>query len=91
MFHRWGVHIRHKEEQQDGKSKRGKGTKLMAVAGRSDLPVAIHTESASPYDIKLAKATLEDALVSELPRRLIGDSTYDSDPLDALLRKRGER
>jgi hypothetical protein len=29
-----------------GKTKRGKGTKLMAVADRSGLPLAVHTASA---------------------------------------------
>lgn len=61
----------------------------MAVADRSGLPVAIHTESASPHEVKLVETTLENILVNELPRRLIGDRAYDSDPLDATLRERG--
>ena len=71
------------------KTKRCRGTKLMAVADRSGLPVAIHTESASPHEVKLVETTLENILVNELPHRLIGDRAYDSDPLDATLREHG--
>jgi hypothetical protein len=35
-----------------GKTKRGKGTWLLAVADRSGLPVAIYTESASPHEVR---------------------------------------
>lgn len=72
-----------------GKTKRGKGTKLMAVADRTGLPVALHTCSASPHEVTLVAATLEARLVEELPVRLIGDEAYDADPLDAALRERG--
>ena len=72
-----------------GKTKRGKGTQLMAVADRAGLPIAVRTESATPHEVTLVAATLEDRLVAELPARLIGDRAYDSDPLDAFLRELG--
>ena len=72
-----------------GKTKRGKGTKLMAVADRAGLPLAVRTESATPHEVTLVAATLEDRLVATLPARLIGDRAYDSDPLDAFLRELG--
>ena len=68
-----------------GKTKRGKGTKLMAVADGAGLPIAIHTTSASPHEITLVEATLEQRFVAALPERLIGDRAYDSDRLDAQL------
>ena len=68
-----------------GKTKRGKGTKLMAVADRAGLPIAVHTESATPHEVTLIAATLADRLVAAWPARLIGDRAYDSDPLDACL------
>jgi transposase len=68
-----------------GKTKRGKGTKIMAVADRSGVPVAIHTSSASPHEVTLVGATLAEAFVDDQPRRLIGDRAYDSDKLDAEL------
>ena len=68
-----------------GPTKRGKGTKLMAVADTSGLPLAVHTTSASPAEVTLVQATLEQSFVAERPERLIGDKAYDSDPLDAAL------
>ncbi len=66
-----------------GKTKRGKGTKVMAVADGHGLPVAICTESASPAEVKLVSQTVEQRFVAEVPERLIGDKAYDSDRLDA--------
>lgn len=72
-----------------GKTKRGKGTKLMAVADGAGFPVAISVGSASPHEVKLVEKTLDDRLVDENPERLIGDRAYDSDPLDEKLAKQG--
>ncbi|MFZ6019766.1 MAG: IS5 family transposase [Chloroflexota bacterium] len=72
-----------------GKTKRGKGTKIMAVADRSGLPVAISVSSASPHEITLVEATLDTMFTTELPERLIGDKAYDSDPLDEKLAENG--
>src|SRR5262249_18553594 len=36
-----------------GKTKRGKGTKIMAVADRNGLPITVCTESATPHEVKL--------------------------------------
>ena len=65
-----------------GKTKRGKGTKIMAVADRHGLPVAVCTESASPAEVKLVSRTLEQRFIADVPQRLIGDKAYDSDKLD---------
>jgi transposase len=65
-----------------GKTKRGKGTKIMAIAERHGLPVAVGTESASPAEVKLVTRTLEQRFVGDVPERLIGDKAYDSDALD---------
>lgn len=72
-----------------GKTKRGKGTKLMALADRSGLPLSVHVASASPHEVTLVEATLAASFVDEEPERLIGDRAYDSDPLDATLVERG--
>ena len=68
-----------------GPTKRGKGSKLMAVADRHGLPLAIDVASASPAEVRLVLSTLEARFIPELPERLIGDKAYDSDPLDAEL------
>lgn len=63
---------------QVGKAKRGKGTKIMAVADRSGLPVAVSVESASPHEVKLVESTLVETVVSESPQNLIGDNALRS-------------
>jgi transposase len=72
-----------------GKTKRGKGTKLMAVADGAGFPLAISVGSASPHEVKLVEETLEKRFMDEKPQRLIGDRAYDSDPLDESLQKQG--
>ena len=54
----------------------------MAIADRHGLPVAVCTASASPAEVKLVAATMEQRFVAEVPERLIGDKAYDSDGLD---------
>lgn len=68
-----------------GKTKRGKGTKIMGIADGHGLPLALRTESASPAEVKLVTATLEARVVADVPERLIGDKAYDSDRLDEQL------
>ena len=65
-----------------GKTKRGKGTKIMAIADGNGLPLAVCTESASPAEVKLVSQTLEQRFIADIPERLIGDKAYDSDALD---------
>ena len=72
-----------------GPTQRGKGSKLMAVADRSGLPVAAFVVSASPHEVTLVDETLASRFTRELPGRLIGDKAYDSDPLDEHLLNRG--
>ena len=61
----------------------------MALSDGSSVPLALHTESASPHEITLVEATLASAFLKEKPKRLIGDKAYDSDPLDEALKERG--
>ena len=68
-----------------GKTKRGKGTKLMAVADGAGFPLAISVGSAAPHEVTLVEETLEKRFTKEKPKRLIGDRAYDSDPLDERL------
>jgi transposase len=59
----------------------------MAICDRHGLPIAVHVASASPGETTLVPATLDARFVRPVPVRLIGDRGYDSDPLDARLRK----
>lgn len=72
-----------------GKTKRGKGTKLMVIADAAGLPLAVHTTSASPHEVTLVEATLAQSVTLGRPQRLIGDRAYDSDPLDQRLAAQG--
>ncbi len=72
-----------------GKTKRGKGTKIMAFSDGSSVPLALYTESASPHEVTLVEATLASAFLKEKPQRLVGDRAYDSDPLDETLKEQG--
>ncbi len=53
----------------------------MAIGDAHGLPIAIHTETAAPAEVKLVEATLRKLLVPEKPLRIIADKAYDSDPL----------
>ncbi len=72
-----------------GKTKRGKGSKIMAIADRTGLPVALYVSSATPNEVTLVERTLASCFTAAQPERLIGDTAYDSDPLDARLRAEG--
>ena len=72
-----------------GPTKRGKGTKLMAMADRFGLPLAACAASASPHESRLVAPTLDSRFVAALPQRLIGDRAYDADPLDEELARLG--
>jgi transposase len=72
-----------------GTTKRGPGTKIMAVADRHGFPIAVHVTSAAPHEITLVEPTLQSAFVHQAPERLIGDKAYDSDELDQRLAAQG--
>ena len=72
-----------------GKTKRGKGTKLMVIADASGFPLSVHTASASPHEITLVEATITSCFSLGRPRRIIGDRAYDRDPLDEKLQEMG--
>ncbi len=57
----------------------------MAVADRNGLPVAVGIASGQRNEQKLVVETLNARFVDELPEKLVGDTAYDSDPLDAEL------
>ena len=65
-----------------GKTKRGKGTKILAIADASCLPVAAHVESASPHKVRLVEATIDSSFTRYASNKLVSDKAYDSDSLD---------
>ena len=61
---------------------RGKGTRLMVIADASGLPLALHTDSASPHEVTPVRATLDEIVTVGQPGRIVGDRAHDSDPPD---------
>jgi transposase len=59
----------------------------MAIADGHGLPIAVYLASASPHETKLVEPTLQSCCAPQLPKRLMGDLAYDSDPLDEELRQ----
>jgi hypothetical protein len=72
-----------------GKTKCGKGMKLIALADRAGLPLAVYTASATLHEITLVPHTLTATFTAEHPECLIGGKANDSDPLDAGLAAAG--
>jgi transposase len=72
-----------------GKTKRGKGSKMMVIVEADGWPVAITIDRAHPHAVKLVEQTLAARFVEERPERLVGDNADDSDALDAKLATQG--
>ena len=70
-----------------GPTRRGKGSKIMAIADRHGLPIACGISSASPHETQLVEATIQQRFTRAKPERLIGDRAYDSDGLDQRLQQ----
>jgi transposase len=87
-FHRRLLHGGKKGGLAVGPTKRGKGTKIIALADAHSLPLAVSIESASPHESQLVEGVLGHSFLDTLPARLIGDKAYDSDRLDRDLAER---
>ena len=72
-----------------GKTKAGKGVKIMVLVDAKGLPIAIDTMSATPHENQLVQPLFDFMLTNEKPERIIGDKAYDSDRLDAELEAQG--
>jgi transposase len=83
------VFLGKKGGEKVGKTKRGKGTKIMVLTDAEGLPLGEDTASASPHEVTLIEPLLEKRVLREKPRRLIYDEAADSDPLRERLKRRG--
>lgn len=88
MFYRWHVRSGQKGGSGIGKTKKGKGTKIMAIADASGLPLSIWAGAANTHEIKLVEKTIEAKFIKQRLPLIIGDQAYDSDPLDKKLKRR---
>jgi len=90
MLYRRDFRQREKGGDAVGKTKRGKGSKIMVRGDAAGLPVAAFVASASPRENTLAEETVEASWSGSEPGKLIGGKAYDSDKLaQELLEERG--
>src|ERR1035438_2252955 len=76
-LHRRQLQFGEKRGTAVGPTRRGKGSKIMAIADRHGLPVACCVTSASPHESKLVEATVAQRFTRAKPKRMIGDRAYD--------------
>ena len=57
----------------------------MGLTDAFGLPIAACATSASPHEVKLVDDTLDACFLRNVPEKVIGDTAYDSDPLDKRL------
>jgi transposase len=88
ILHRRQLQRGEKRGSSVGPTKRGKGSKIMAIADGHGFPLSVYVASASPHETKLIEPTLDQRFLADLPERLIGDRAYDSDPLDQRILER---
>ena len=67
--------------EQIGKTKRGKGVKIMGIVDRHGLPLAVSTHAANHHEVTLVQLTFDFYMIEAKPENLIGDRAYDSDTL----------
>lgn len=79
-----------------GKTKVGKGSKVMVVTEGNGLPIGLHVDSAQPHESTLAETTLQTIRVPQKcgrpktrPKELVADKAYDSADFRRRLRRRG--
>lgn len=98
VLRRWDVRTGQKRGLCVGKTKRGKGTKLMVLADGAGTAIGIHVDSASPAEVKLLGKTLDSVSIRRAhrpgrprkrPDRVIGDLAYDSNAVREDLVQRG--
>jgi len=72
-----------------GKTKRGKGVKIMAIVDRNGMPLSVSTHAANHHEVTLVQLSFDFYMIEAKPQNLIGDKAYDSDALDKEMKKEG--
>ena len=75
--------------EQIGKTRRGKGVKILAIVDRHGLPLSVSTHAANHHEVTLVQLSFEFYMIEAKPQNLIGDKAYDSDALDEQLKQQG--
>ena len=74
---------------QIGKTRRGKGVKILAIVDRHGLPLSVSTHAANHHEVTLVQLSFDFYMIEAKPEALIGDKAYDSDVLDESLKSQG--
>src|SRR5690606_7569071 len=81
----WSISSCQKRGDGIGKTKVGKGTKVMMVSDGNGVPIGLYLDSAGHHEIRLAEATLKTVRVPQRrgrprtrPKELVADKAYDS-------------
>ena len=69
-----------------GLTKRGKGSKIMAIVDKRGLPLSVSAHAANHHEVTLVQLCFDFYMIEARPENLIGDKAYDSDKLDQQLR-----
>jgi hypothetical protein len=72
-----------------GKTRRGKGVKILAIVERQGLPLSVSTHAANHHEVTLVPLRFDFYMLEAKPEHLIGDRAYDSDGLDDDLKQDG--
>jgi len=65
-----------------GLTRRGKGSKILAISDGHGLPVAVHVASASPHETKLVEDALAQRFVEDLELQSVSLETSLALPKD---------
>jgi len=65
-----------------GRTKCGKGSKIMTIVNEDFKPLAAIVTSAQPHELRLIEETLRDLPDIIMPQKMVGDRAYDSDSHD---------
>ena len=65
-----------------GPTRRGKGSKILAISDGHGLPVAVHVASASPHETKLVKGALAQRFVEDIELQSVSLETSLALPKD---------
>jgi len=59
--------------QEIGKTKRGKGVKILGIVDRNGLPLSVSAHAANRYEATLAQLSFDFYMIEAKPENLIGD------------------
>src|SRR5262245_42773239 len=87
MLHR--RNLRHGQGWRVGNRSYEARKRHVAIVDRHGLPLSVSTHAANHHEVRLVQLCFDFYMIEAKPENLIGDRAYDSDPLDAELRKDG--